>query len=225
MILPLTLSLPLLSPPLVGEPPVGIGRDQAQREAAAELLKSEYPHESLLERILRAIQDFIDRIFGGGSGAGGSLWSLIAIVVVLVLLAALLAWALRRTTRGRHPEGAVFGVQERTAAEHRALAARLAAEGDWTGAIQERLRAIARGLEERAIVSPLPGRTAMELADTAGEALPAHAQELRSAARVFDDVTYGEVAGTSEAYTSLVGLDERIMATRVALESTQEVSA
>jgi hypothetical protein len=215
----------VILPLALGEPPVDIGREQAQREAATELLKAEYPHESLFERIIRAIEDFLDRLFGSGTGGSGSVLSLIAIVVILVVLAALLVWALRRTSRGRRVEGAVFGEQERTAAEHRARAERLAAGGDWTGAVQERLRAIARGLEERAVVSPLPGRTAMELAETAGAALPSHAPALRSAARVFDDVTYGEVAGTSEAYAALVDLDERIMATRVALESTLEASA
>jgi hypothetical protein len=200
--------------------PVDIGRDQAQREAARELLKSGYQHESLFDRIGRVVQQFLDDLLGAGGNAGGSAISLILIVVILVILGALLVWALRRTSRGSRTGVVVFGGKERTAAEHRAEAERLASAGDWTRAVQERLRAIARGLEERAIVSPLPGRTALELAQTAGQALPSHASDLRSAARLFDDVTYGEVAGTPEAYAVLKDLDERLMAARVALEAS-----
>jgi hypothetical protein len=210
-----TLSLSSLA---LLDAPVDIGRDQAQQEAARELLKPGYQQESFFDRMFRLIGQFLGDLLGSSGSMGGSVVSLVVIIVILAVLAALLFWALRRMSRGRRIGGTVFGGQERTAAEHRAEADRLASEGDWTGAVQERLRAIARGLEERAIVSPLPGRTALELAEAAGQALPSHASDLRSAARVFDDVTYGEVAGTPEAYAVLKGLDERLMAARVALE-------
>ena len=61
------------------------------------------------------------------------------------------------------------------------------------------------------IVDSTPGRTAGELAAEAGRALPALAAELTAAARVFDDVTYGEVPGTAEAYGILRDrLDDRL---------------
>ncbi|GAA4570680.1 DUF4129 domain-containing protein [Planotetraspora kaengkrachanensis] len=198
--------------------PVDIGRDQAQQEAARELLKPGYQQEGFFDRIYRIVSQFLGDLVSIGGGGAGSVVSLVVIVVILAILVALLFWAMRRMSRGRRTAAAVFGGQERTAEQHRAEAERLASEGDWTGAVQERLRAIARGLEERAIVSPLPGRTALELAESAGRSLPAHASDLRTAARVFDDVTYGEVAGTPEAYAVLKDLDEKLAAARVVLE-------
>ena len=110
--------------------------------------------------------------------------------------------------------GGLFAGRERTAAEHRAAAERLAAAGDWAEAIRERLRAIARDLEERAILDPLPGRTAAELAAAAARELPGLADGLAAAARLFDDVTYGGLPGSPEGYTRLVRLDEQVTATR-----------
>ncbi|MEN3540516.1 DUF4129 domain-containing protein [Microbispora sp. ZYX-F-249] len=195
--------------------PVDAGRDEAAREAARELSGAGYQHEPLFDRLQREISQFLgDLLSGGGTGEGGVM-SLVLLVVLLAVLAVLLLWALRRFSGSRRTEsGAVFGQRERTAAEHRAEAERLAAEGGWAGAIQERLRAIARELEERAVVSPMPGRTADELAEVAGQALPPHAAGLRAAARLFDDVTYGGAGGTREGYLTLTALDERLRSAR-----------
>ncbi|MGW5261096.1 DUF4129 domain-containing protein [Microbispora sp. NPDC004025] len=195
--------------------PVDTGRDEAAREAARELSGAGYQHEPLFDRLWREISQFFgDLLSGGGTGEGGVV-ALVLLAVLLAVLAVLLLWALRRFSGGRRTEsGAVFGQRERTAAEHRAEAERLAAEGGWAGAIQERLRAIARELEERAVVSPMPGRTADELAEAAGQALPSHAADLRAAAHLFDDVTYGGAGGTREGYLTLTALDERLRSAR-----------
>ncbi|MEV7807321.1 DUF4129 domain-containing protein [Microbispora sp. NPDC088329] len=199
--------------------PVDVGRGQAAREAARELSGAGYQHESLVDRLQREISQVLGDLMNGGTGEGGVV-SLVVIVVVLAVLAMLVLWALRRFSGGRRTEsGAVFGQRERTAAEHRAEAERLAAEGGWAGAIQERLRAVARELEERAVVRPMPGRTAMELAEVAGQALPPHAADLRTAARLFDDVTYGGAGGTREGYLTLTALDERLRSARAGVAS------
>src|SRR5690606_30430874 len=77
-----------------------------------------------------------------------------------------------------------------------------------------RLRAVARDLEERAILDPMPGRTAAELAADAGRELPGLADELAAGARLFEDVTYGEMPGSAEGYARLVRLDEQVAAAR-----------
>jgi len=200
--------------------PIDIGRDQAAREAARELSGAGYQHEPLFDRLQREISQFLGDLMSGGGTGGGGVTSLVVIAVILAVLAVLLLWALRRFSRDpRRESGAVFGQRERTAAEHRAEAERLAAEGSWAGAIQERLRAIARELEERAIVGPMPGRTAVELAEVAGQALPPHAADLRAAARLFDDVTYGGLGGTREGYLSLTALDERLRSARASVDA------
>ncbi|MEV0967417.1 DUF4129 domain-containing protein [Microtetraspora glauca] len=203
------------------DPPVDIGREEARREAAEELLRSGYHQEPLVDRLWRHFTQLLGDLLDSTTGGPGSgLWALFLIVAIIVLLAALLVWSLRRMSRGRRAEDeAIFDGRERTAAEHRTEAERLAAAGSWAEAIRERLRAIARDLEERAIVSPMPGRTAAELAADAGRALPDHAAELGAAARLFDDVTYGEAPGTAEGYASLAELDRRLAAARVSLRA------
>lgn len=198
-------------------PPVEVGRDQARREAERELHRPEYQQESLIDWLWRRLTDFLGDLLDSGTGSAGGVISLVVIGVILAVLAALLLWALRRMSRAGGDAGGVFDLPELSAAEHRSAAQRHAADGNWRAAIQERLRAIARDLEERAIVSPLPGRTATELAETAGAALPSHAVALRQAARVFDDVTYGQSPGTRKAYLQLTDLDDDLRKARVAL--------
>jgi hypothetical protein len=195
-----------------------IGRDEARRKAVEELLKPEYQQESLLERAFRTVQDFLDNLVGNAAGGvPGGVFALVFVLLIIAALVALIAWQAKRATRSRRAAAdGLFGHRERTAAEHRAEAERLAGESLWADAIRERLRAIARDLEHRAIVTPQPGRTADELAEAAGRELPEFAGRLAEAARLFDDVTYGEEPGTSEGYRSLAGLDDALRAARPA---------
>ncbi|WP_157250464.1 DUF4129 domain-containing protein [Nonomuraea typhae] len=192
-----------------------IGRDEAQGRAVEELLKPEYQKEDWLAYVLRIGRQFLgDLLDGTGSSAGGIVAAIVVGLVILAL-AGLVFWALRKAPLRRAPAtGAIFGTKTMTAAEHRALAERMSAEQRWGEAVQERLRAIARDLEERALVTDMPGRTADELAAEAGTALPAFAGELAAAARSFDDVTYGGMLGTPTAYTTMTSLDQRLQAAR-----------
>ncbi|TDD07529.1 DUF4129 domain-containing protein [Nonomuraea diastatica] len=194
-----------------------IDREEAARQATRELLDPAYETESLPDRIYRWVMQFlgdlVDAATGGGS-AGGIIAS-VAIVLIILGVILLISWQLRRSARKNAPAtGALFGERAMSAAEHRQAAERLAAEERWTPAVQERLRAIARDLEERALVDGMPGRTADELAAEAAVSLPGLADELAAAARSFDDVTYGGVPGTRDAYTQLAGLDDRVSQAR-----------
>lgn len=197
-----------------------IDRDEAARRAAEELLKPEYARESLFEQVTRRVEQFINDLMDAATGGGSISGVISAVVITLIILAVagLIVWRLRKTSmRNAAPTGGLFGERALTAAEHRELADRLAAENRWTEAIQERLRAIARDLEERALVDGMPGRTADELAAEAGTALPGFATELAAAARAFDDVTYGGVPGTPAAYSTMSSLDERLRVARPVL--------
>ncbi|UBU14728.1 DUF4129 domain-containing protein [Nonomuraea gerenzanensis] len=194
-----------------------IDRGEAASKAAEELLKPEYAKEALFDRIYRYVSQFLGDLLDatGDGGSAGGVIAAIVITLILLGLVALIAWRLRKSAR-RHAlaPGALFGARTLTAAEHRQAAERLAMEGRWSEAVQERLRAIARDLEERALVDGMPGRTADELAAEAALSLPAFAQELAAAARSFDDVTYGGVPGTREAYETMTSLDERLREAR-----------
>ncbi|MDJ0386424.1 DUF4129 domain-containing protein, partial [Streptomyces sp. G-G2] len=110
--------------------------------------------------------------------------------------------------------GLLFDEGPRSAADHRANAEAHAAAGHWTEAVQERMRAVVRSLEERTLLDPRPGRTADEAAAEAARSLPAHTGELRAAARAFDDVTYGGRPADSGTYTRLRDLDVTLQRTR-----------
>ncbi|MPZ94269.1 MAG: DUF4129 domain-containing protein [Propionibacteriales bacterium] len=196
------------------QPPVGIDRDDARREVADELRDPGYEREGLWDRFVRLVSDAWDTLTDS-LGGGGSWWAVLVIAGVLGAAAVLLAWALRGAVRDRTATaGALFGAAARTAAEHRATSAQLAREQRWAEAIQERVRAIARDLEERAIVSALPGRTADELSALAGRELPAHADDLAAVAVLFDEVTYGQHSGTPDGYATAAAIDEALRSAR-----------
>ncbi|MGC5013301.1 DUF4129 domain-containing protein [Streptosporangium sp. DT93] len=197
-------------------PPGGIGREEARNGAVQELLGPGYARESLFDRFWRWTDQFLGDLLDQESiGVVGSVAARIALVAIVVCVVVALLLVARRTTgRGTPRTRGVFGDRRLTAAEHREAAERLAEEGRWAEAVRERLRAVARDLEDRVIVDVVPSRTAGELAAEAGRALPALAAELAEAARVFDDVTYGEVPGTPEAYRIMRDLDEHLRAAR-----------
>ncbi|GAA4205982.1 DUF4129 domain-containing protein [Streptosporangium oxazolinicum] len=198
--------------------PIDIEREEARRQAIQELLRPEYAKESLVDRLWRNVNRFLGDLLDQESvGAVGSLAARAALLVIVIAIVVALLLVARRTARGGTARtGGIFGEHRRTAAEHREAAERLAAEARWAEAVRERLRAVARDLEDRVIIDYTPGRTAGELAAEAGRALPALAGELAAAARVFDDVTYGEVPGTPEAYGIMRDLDEHLRAARPA---------
>ncbi len=192
------------------EPPVTIPRDPAREAARRELSKRMY-HEndpSWFQRALNAFWDWIEELFGKASTAtpGGTLGLVVVIVAVLAVLGALW-WRLGTPRRSPVSAPALFDDRPRSAADHRAAAEAHAAQGHWSQAVQERMRAVVRALEERALLDIRPGRTADEAATEAGRALPVHRDRLRAAALDFDDVAYGGRPGSEQSYRRLTELD------------------
>ncbi|GGW20281.1 membrane protein [Streptomyces capoamus] len=202
------------------EPPVTVPRDPAREAARRELSKRMY-HENdpgLLQRALNAFWNWVGRLFGAASSAtpGGTVGLLVVILFVVAVLAAL--WWRLGTPRRRPVSAAVlFDERPRSAAAHRAAGEAHAAQGHWTQAVQERMRALVRSLEERALLDERPGRTADEAAAEGGRVLPAHADRLRAAAREFDDVTYGGRGAGEQSYHRLAELDRDLERTRPSL--------
>jgi hypothetical protein len=197
-------------------PTVDIDRDTAHDAAQSELSKPIYPHESLTERLADWIDEMLYRLVLKGSTAPGG-WFTIMVLLIIVAVAVVVAVRIaRRTMRtSRIDDGQLFGAAELAAAEHRATAERCAASGDWAAAIRHRLRAVARHLEETGVLTPIPGRTAGELAHDASAKLPGLSPEFSYAATVFNDVAYGARHGTQAAYRAVADLDDRLR-TRVA---------
>lgn len=195
--------------------PVDIGRDEARSAAHRELGKAIYhQHEpSAFQRLLDRITEWLGHLSDLTSGTTASGWVGLVVVVLLVAGVVVLVWrragGLQRSRR--RERAALLETDSRvTAAQQRTLASRHAAAEEWAEAIRDRMRAIALGLEERALLDQRTGRTADEVATDAASALPGHVDELREAARIFDDVWYGEHDATRAAYDRITRIDERV---------------
>lgn len=192
-------------------PTIDVDRETAHEAAARELTKPIYPKTSLSERIATWLNDLLNRLVDSGSALpGGWLTIVVLALLVLALLVAVARVALR--TMGGRGGDRLYGSRSLAATEYRSRAEQSAAQGDWAGAIRQRVRAIGRQLEEDGVLNPVAGRTAGELAGEAGRALPEFADEMRTVAAAFDDVTYGELPGTESAYRRVSGLDDRLRA-------------
>jgi len=100
------------------------------------------------------------------------------------------------------------------AAGHRAAAVRAADDQDWAAAVRERFRAMTRELEERGVLDPVPGRTALEVATDATVAVPALGPVLRPAAEALGAVVYSTREATSADLAAVLAADDAVFAVR-----------
>ncbi|GLU49663.1 DUF4129 domain-containing protein [Nocardiopsis ansamitocini] len=193
-----------------------VGRGEAARAAQEELAKSIYREQepSLIDRLYSWAMGWLDSLLNqvAGSVAGGW-WVVGPLLLLLAVLLVVLVVYLRPARRAKRA-AVVDGGTVLTASGHRDRAERHAVAQEYADAIRERLRAITRDLEERALITPRPGRTATELAAETSGPLPELRADLDRAAVVFNDVWYGERAATAEGYQALVAVDDAVRAAR-----------
>jgi hypothetical protein len=203
--------------------PVEIGRDDARNAAAKELAKQVYqdqrpgPLQRLFTWLVEKAFGLLDRAASVTPGGVVGLLVIAALVILAVVLIRVRVGPMARA----HGIAPLFSGRTRSAAEHRAEAEAHAAAGRWAEAVRERMRAIVRGLEERALVDERPGRTADEAAAEAGIALPDCAADLRAAARTFDDVWYGGRPADAASYAAMRATDDKVHAARRVLGATR----
>ncbi len=143
-----------------------------------ELSRREY-QPTLSERFWHWVQDLFDRVLDASVGAGA--FNPFVALVVLALVTALAAFVLSRlraNPAGEAPAGALFTSERMSAADHRALAERAVARGDWDTTVVESMRALAAGLFERGLVVEETGATAHEISATAAQSFPAERDRL-----------------------------------------------
>jgi len=189
---------------LTGQSGPLIGRRTGER-----LARHELGELSLWQRIAQ----WLARLPAGNAVPGG--WfGLIALAVLAVLAVTVVIFWVRPGRTSRAASDAVLGGESMTARDYRREADRLAAAGDYAGAIVEGVRAIAAELSERDILPPRPGRTADELAAEAGTELPGLADDLRAVTRLFDDIRYGDRDGTLAGHQLASRVDKDVRAAR-----------
>lgn len=192
--------------PLELRPDPGPAQDWVRNELA----KPEY-QPSLLDR---AVQWFWDQVGKLGDAAEklGRLDPAVALILLVLLvvgLAVVLA-RLRREPPAAQAGGAVLEDARTTAAQYRARAGRALAEERWDDAVLDAMRAITVGLVERALADDVPSATAHEVAELAGGVFPEQRARLAAAARLFDDIRYGDRHGTRAGAAELVDLEHTL---------------
>lgn len=93
------------------------------------------------------------------------------------------------------------------AAAHRDRSEQAAAHQDYSAAVQERFRAVIRGLEQGGVLETRRSRTADETAAAASDQLPGDADGFTSSAIVYDEVVYGGRVATPDDYALLAHVD------------------
>ncbi|MCU1570390.1 MAG: hypothetical protein JWR33_1131 [Naasia sp.] len=166
----------------------------------------------------QAFFDWLDTLLGDANdGQGAAALVVVVLLLTALLVAAFLVFGRPRLNRRSRLTSAVFGEDDaRTADEMRAAAERAATAGDFTAAIAELFRAVARGLAERTLVDAYPGMTARGFARAASAPFPDSAGALSAAAIDFEDVRYLGRAGTEEQYRRMADLDRTLRARRPA---------
>jgi hypothetical protein len=199
------------------ESPLDPDAPEARRWLQDELAKSEYQsaQPNAFDLAMQAIRDWFVSLFEGATGIPGPLLALIVVVVVaLVVIVGLLVFGLPRLRRRQRVATPLFDDADRRDLETlRKAAVAAAAAGDWPLAIEERFRALARGLVERDLIRVHPGTTARGVAGAATSPFPSHESALRAAAEDFDAVRYLGRSGTRERYEVLTELEQAMAAT------------
>lgn len=200
--------------------PVQPDAGPARQLLLTELSKPEYraAQPTLFDRLSSDFFAWLMSIRIQANGAlQGPILLVVGAVIVVAIVAAYLVFGPPRLNR-RSTVGVLFGEDDqRDATAMRRAAEDAARAGDYTLAIEERFRAIARGLAERTIVTVTPGTTAVGFAVRASTSFPPFTDRLAAAAASFDGVRYLGVIGTEVAYGELTGLDGDLAASRARL--------
>ncbi|RKR73271.1 DUF4129 domain-containing protein [Frondihabitans australicus] len=191
--------------------PVTPSPQHARQLLEQELQKQEYQSAkpNALDRLSQQFFDWLDSIrFGTVHGTSAIAVTVLVVLIVAAALVLFRIYGLPRLQRRSAGPAPLFGDGDvRTADALRRSADAAAASGDFTTAVIERFRAIARDLDERGELSTSPGTTAHGFGERAAELFPSHADRLREAAGRFDGVRYLDRAGDADGYESVRRLD------------------
>ena len=205
---------------LPSDVPVDPDAPEATELLVNELSKAPYQvaRPTPFDLLAKAVSDWLDSLQVGAAQGPPALGLTVLIALVVgALVVAFLVFGLPRLGRRSRVTGSLFGEDDaRTAARIRQDAERAAAAGDYSTAVVEMFRSIARGLAERTIVTTTPGTTARAFAARTGLVFPQLAERLVVAAASFDGVRYLDRTGTVEEYTAIASLERDLRSAKSA---------
>jgi hypothetical protein len=207
--------------------PVDPNADEARDWVLGELSDPRYESAkpTWFDQLSSAFLDWLGSLFQGSAGGpSGLLLAIVVVIIVAALVAAFVIFGRPALNRRSAASGTLFGRDDERGAEAMRRAADAAASaGDWSVAIEECFRAIARGLAERTILATTPGTTAHGFARRAGAAFPTLATDLDAAATAFDRVRYLGQSGTESGYRAVAALERELRAARAPVAATGAV--
>jgi hypothetical protein len=219
--------IPALLAAALRDVPVDPDAPEAQQLLRDELAKPPYvqAQPNWFDRLADSVVDWFTSLNLGDNGQPPAIGTAVIVAVIVAAIVILfLVFGLPRINRRSRVTGSLFGDDDaRTAAVIRRFAEQAASAGDYTLAIAEMFRAIARGLAERTVLTTSPGTTAHDFGRRAGRIFPEHSQALDAAALAFDDVRYLGGNGTADQYAAVAALEKNLRAARPAL--LEEVGA
>ena len=204
--------------------PVDPDAPEAVRLLVNELAKPPYQaaKPTLFDIVAKAIQDWLSSLrLGDAEGPPALGIGVIITLVVVGIIVAFLIFGVPRLNRRSAVAGALFGEDDdRSASQIRQDGEAAAARGDYSTAVAELFRAIARGLAERTIITTSPGTTARDFAVRASAPFPGLAEQLRVSATAFDEVRYLGREGTQQQFRQVAALERDLPAARPELDNT-----
>ena len=208
---------------LPGDVPVDPDGETARQWIIQELSRPAYQaaQPTWFDRVSSAFWDWLRSLDLSKAGAIQlPILLIVGVVILATVIAAFLIFGAPRRGHRSTLTGSLFGEHDDRDAETMRRSAEIAAaKGDWTTAIQEMFRSIARGLAERTVLTISPGTTARDCAVHAARSFPALGDRLAQAARDFDDVRYLGRDGTPDAYRRTAALAGDLRAARPVLEA------
>lgn len=205
--------------------PVDPDDEQARRWLEDELGgQNAEPEPGELPQWLQDLLDWLRDLFGAsdvevpqnpGDPTGTIGIVILVAIVVAAIVVAFVLFGLPRLRRRSKVTGELFGEDDdRSAQQIRSAAQQAADAGDYTSAVVEVFRALARDLAERGVVVAFPGTTAREFGRRASDVFPDAAERLDDAARVFDGVRYLGRTGTEQQWREMSALAAELSTAR-----------
>lgn len=202
--------------------PVDPDADEARELLIQELSKPPYQaaRPTLFDEIAQAFWEWLNNLqIGGVEGPPAFGLGVVLVLIAAAIVVGILIFGLPRLNRRSSVAGSLFGDDDsRNSEAMRRDARAAAAAGDWSTAVVEMFRAVARGLAERTVLTTTPGTTAAGFATRAGAAFPTLQAEFAASARSFDEVRYLGRDGTREQFEQVAALEERARALKPILE-------
>jgi hypothetical protein len=208
---------------LPADVPVDPTAPVASQWLIAELAKPIYQaaKPTLFDRLAKAVSDWFGSLqLGNVKGPPAFGIGVVIVLIIAAIIVAFLIFGVPRFNRRSAIGGSLFGDDDRRdSAAIRAAAEEAARAGDYSLAVIEMFRSIARGLAERTILTTSPGTTAHSFAARAGTAFPDLADRLAACAVDFDEVRYLGRNATAEQYDAVSSVERDLRAARAVLET------